>query len=61
MDSAHITHWTVTNIRTGVVSTFKSGAAATRSADRQDISFGAICTRRKAHWSDEHVPMSSAV
>lgn len=55
-ENAKPTHWTVTNTRTGVVSTFKTSMGAMRSADRQDMAYGAVCTRRKAHWSDEHQP-----
>jgi hypothetical protein len=59
-NAPHITHWTVLNLRTGEVRTYKSSAAAMRGADRQDMEYGAICTRRKAHWSDEHAPMTTA-
>jgi hypothetical protein len=43
----------VTNNKTGKVSTFKTGRAASSFMDRTDNAYGAcICTRR-AIWSDE--------
>lgn len=43
--------WEVTNRRTGKVTTYKTGAAASRAADRMDNAHGSyICTRR-AVWS----------
>lgn len=51
--SATITHYTVTNNRTGKVTTYKTGPAASRAADRMDNAYGAIICTRRAHWSDE--------
>lgn len=48
-----ITHYTVTNRNTGKVARFKTGAAASRAADRIDNAYGAIICTRRAHWSDE--------
>ncbi len=50
---AFVTHYTVTNRRTGKVTVCKTRTAATRCADRQDLAYGAICCTVKAHWSDE--------
>lgn len=50
---AFVTHYTVTNRRTGKVTSYKSRTAATSAADRMDNAYGAICCTVKAHWSDE--------
>jgi hypothetical protein len=52
-DMPTITHYTVTNRNTGKVARFKTGAAASRAADRIDNAYGAIICTRRAHWSDE--------
>ena len=46
----YISHYTVTNNRTGKVTEFKTSTAASKSCDRQDMAYGAICTTRRAHW-----------
>lgn len=48
-----ITHWTVTNKITGKTTEYKTSAAASRAQDRMDNAYGAACTTRRAHWSDE--------
>lgn len=50
---ARITHYTVTNRITGKVSEYKTSVAARRAQDRMDNAYGANCTTRRAHWSDE--------
>ena len=46
------TSYTVTNRKTGKVTTYKTRAAASRAADRMDNAYGAyICTVR-ANWSE---------
>lgn len=50
---ARITHYSVTNRRTGKVTICKTRAAASRCADRQDNAFGSYICTTKAHWSDE--------
>ena len=49
---ASITHYTVTNRRTGKTYTFKTSRAASAACDRMDNAFGAVCCTRRAHWSD---------
>ena len=51
--NATITHYTVTNRITGKVTEYKTGVAASRAQDRVDSAYGAVCTTRRAHWSDE--------
>jgi hypothetical protein len=51
--TAKISHYTVTNRRTGKVTTYKSGVRASRAADRQDMAYGAIICTRQAHWTEE--------
>lgn len=53
MTEAHITHYEVTNPRTGVVKTYKTRAAATRAADKADNAYGAVCCTTRAVWSDQ--------
>lgn len=48
-----ITHYSVTNRITGMVSTHKTSAQATKAMDRMDRNYGAVVCTRKAHWSDE--------
>ena len=48
-----ITHYTVTHRITGKVTTYKTGAAASRAQDRMDNAYGACCTTRRAHFSDK--------
>lgn len=52
MTAPRITSWEVTNRRTGKVRSFKSSAAASRYQDRTDNEYGAVCTTRRAIWSD---------
>lgn len=47
-----ITHYTVTNRKTGKVSQYKTRAAASRAADRTDNAYGAYICSVQAHWSD---------
>jgi hypothetical protein len=45
------THYTVTNRKTGKVTTYKTSDAARKAVDRIDNAYGAyICTRR-AHYA----------
>lgn len=49
---ASISHYEVTNRRTGKVRTYKTRAAASRASDKADNDYGAyICTTR-AIWDD---------
>lgn len=50
---ATITHYTVTHRITGKTTTYKTGVAASRAADRMNEAYGAHVAGRKAHWSDE--------
>ncbi len=52
MTEATVTHFEVTNVRTGVVKTFKTRDGATKAADRADQAFGAVCCTVRARWSD---------
>lgn len=51
--TATITHWTVTNNKTGITKEYKTMAAACRAADRMDNAYGAVICTKRAHWSDE--------
>lgn len=50
--TATITHYTVFNRITGKTTSYKTGAAATRAADRMNAAYGAHIAGRTAHWSD---------
>lgn len=52
MTEATISHYEVTNRKTGKVTTYKTRGAATKAADRMDNAYGAYITSRKAIWSD---------
>jgi len=47
-----ITHYTVTNRITGKTTTYKTGPAASRAADRMNRDYGAHIAGRQAHWAD---------
>lgn len=53
MTEARITHYEVTNRRTGVVKSYKNGLAARRAANKADAAYGAICCTIRAIWSNE--------
>lgn len=48
----YITHYTITNRVTGKTTEYKTSGDACRAQDRMDRAYGAVCTTRKAHWSD---------
>jgi len=45
-----ISHYEVTNRRTGVVKTYKTSAAASKAVDRMDNAYGGYIGSRKAIW-----------
>lgn len=45
-----ISHYEVTNRRTGVVKTYATSAAASRAVDRIDNAYGGYIATRKAIW-----------
>jgi hypothetical protein len=49
---ATITHYTVTNRITGKTTSYKTGPAASRAAERMNLAYGAHIAGRTAHWSD---------
>lgn len=51
--NATITHYSVSNRITGKTTTYKTGAAASRAAERMNMAYGAHIAGRRAHWSDE--------
>jgi len=51
--NATITHYTVTNRIAGKTTEYKTGVAASRAAERMNLSYGSHIASRKAHWSDE--------
>ena len=48
-----ITHYTVTNHITGKTTTYKTGARASRAAEKMNLAYGAHIAGRKAHWAGE--------
>jgi hypothetical protein len=50
---ATVSHYEVTNRRTGKVTVYKTRVSATRAADRMDDAYGAVCCTTKAVWSDQ--------
>jgi hypothetical protein len=50
---AVITHYTVFNRISGKTTSYKTGAAASRAAEKMNLAYGAHIAGRKAHWSDE--------
>jgi len=53
MTEAHVTHYEVTNVRSGVVKAYKTRDAATKAADKADAAYGAVCCTTRAVWSDQ--------
>lgn len=51
--NARITHYEVRNRITGKVTTYKTGVAASRAAERMNIVYGSHIAGRHAVWSDE--------
>lgn len=47
------THYTVFNRITGKTTSYKSGPAASRAAERMNAAYGAHIAGRTAHWADE--------
>lgn len=47
---SRISHYEVTNRRTGVVKTYKTSAAASRAVEAMDRAYGAYIGSRKAIW-----------
>lgn len=47
-----IIRYEVTNIRTGIVTTYKTRTGAMKAQDRMDHAYGAVCTICRAIWSD---------
>lgn len=45
-----ISHYEVTNRRTGVVKTYATSLAASRAVDRMDNAYGGYVATRKAVW-----------
>jgi hypothetical protein len=50
---ATITHYSISNRITGKTTTYKTGIAASRAADRMNMAYGSHIAGRRAHWSDE--------
>ena len=50
--TTRITHYTVSNRITGKTTSFKTGIAASRAAERMNMAYGAHIAGRQAVWSD---------
>jgi hypothetical protein len=55
VSNATITHYSVFNRITGKTTSYKTGVAASRAAERMNMAYGAHIAGRRAHWSDEAV------
>lgn len=52
-DAANIIGYIVTHRQRGKAYAFNSSVRASRFMDRCDLDYGAICTSRRAIWSDD--------
>lgn len=53
MTTATISHYEVTNRRTGQVKTYKTSAAASRAVDAMDRAYGGYIGTRRAVWVED--------
>lgn len=51
MTNATVSHYEVTNTKTGVTKSYKTRATATAAANRADNAYGAYICRTRAIWA----------
>lgn len=52
MTNATVSHYEVTNTKTGVTKSYKTGNEPRKACDAMDRKYGSVISRRRAIWVD---------